>query len=35
MEEKCNEKTEESKLEEQNAEKEPAPVAPQVQLWNI
>ncbi|XP_056629463.1 Golgi membrane protein 1 [Triplophysa dalaica] len=29
MEEKCNEKTEESKLEEQNAEKEPAPVAPQ------
>ncbi|XP_057212568.1 Golgi membrane protein 1 isoform X1 [Triplophysa rosa] len=29
MEEKCNEKTEESKLEEHNAEKEPAPVAPQ------
>ncbi|KAA0713686.1 Golgi membrane protein 1 [Triplophysa tibetana] len=29
MEEKCNEKTEESKLEEQNAEKEPAPVSTQ------
>lgn len=30
MEEKCSEKTAVSKLEKQNAEKEPAPVAPQV-----